>query len=214
MKRKKIAELDYYELLNIQPRASQEEVERAYLYLASVYSENSRAAYGAISEAERQWMIKRVQLAFETLINPALRAEYDAALKQTVTADTKAPSTGAEQRRKRLLESFHGAGASMPQAARQNQDKSHVHVPGTPPPALNTGPVTGAHLKNIRLAKGASLDEISSQTKVKKSYLEAIEREDSKSFPAPVFMKGFLKAYAKALGLDPEEISVKYLNRE
>lgn len=70
--------------------------------------------------------------------------------------------------------------------------------------------INGKVLKNIRELKGTTLEEISKKTKIGLSYLKAIEEDNYKVFPAEIFMKGFLKSYAKYLGLDPEEIARNY----
>ncbi|GAJ14921.1 unnamed protein product [marine sediment metagenome] len=70
--------------------------------------------------------------------------------------------------------------------------------------------INGKVLKNIRELKGTTLEEISKKTKIGLSYLKAIEEDNYKVFPAEIFMKGFLKTYAKYLGLDPEEIVRNY----
>ena len=55
----------------------------------------------------------------------------------------------------------------------------------------------GRYLKNIRLEKGLHLDMISKETRIGLHNLALIESEDHKNLPAEVFVKGFLRAYAK-----------------
>ncbi|MBI4301934.1 MAG: helix-turn-helix domain-containing protein [Chloroflexi bacterium] len=64
----------------------------------------------------------------------------------------------------------------------------------------------GEILKEARQRQGLSLDEVSEATKIRLSYLEAIEAEDYDRLPAPVYVRGFLRSYALFLGLDPERI--------
>jgi len=56
-----------------------------------------------------------------------------------------------------------------------------------------------------------SLAEIADVTKISKSYLQALEEERFDVLPAPVFAKGFLREYAKYVGLDPDEVVNSYL---
>ena len=49
------------------------------------------------------------------------------------------------------------------------------------------------------------------ETKVGKHNLKAIEEEDVQALPAPVYLKGFLRVYAKALGLDPQRVTEEYI---
>ncbi len=69
----------------------------------------------------------------------------------------------------------------------------------------------GPNLKRHREALGISLERISSETKIKASHFEAIEAEDIEALPGPFFLRGFLKAYASCLGLDPDEVVKGFL---
>lgn len=71
----------------------------------------------------------------------------------------------------------------------------------------------GEKLKKIREKAGVSLVEIASQTKIKKDYLEKIEAGNYKELPFDVYVKGFLRSYAKYLNLDPEKV-IKQFNKE
>jgi cytoskeleton protein RodZ len=68
----------------------------------------------------------------------------------------------------------------------------------------------GEYLRAERLARGISLEQISANTKVSMSMLQAIEEGDIGQLPAMVFTKGFLRAYAEQIGLDPEAVIVEY----
>lgn len=68
----------------------------------------------------------------------------------------------------------------------------------------------GDLLRNARLEKGLSLDDIQELTKIRKRYLEAIEDGDYKVLPGNFYVRAFVKTYAETLGLDPEEISQMY----
>ncbi|MFH1624178.1 MAG: RodZ domain-containing protein [Pseudomonadota bacterium] len=70
----------------------------------------------------------------------------------------------------------------------------------------------GEYLKRERVSRGISLEEISATTRVRKIFLEALERDDLGKLPAQVFVKGFLQAYAKYVGLDQEEVVARYRN--
>lgn len=64
----------------------------------------------------------------------------------------------------------------------------------------------GESLKKERELRGITLDEISHQTKVHTRFLEAIERDDLRGLPAKAFAKGFLRSYARMVGLDEEQV--------
>ncbi len=69
----------------------------------------------------------------------------------------------------------------------------------------------GAYLKSIRLENGISLEAVSGATKIGIDHLLHIEMDYHEKLPAEVFVKGFLRAYAKAIGLDDDEVIRRYL---
>lgn len=68
----------------------------------------------------------------------------------------------------------------------------------------------GAELKQQREMRGISLKEIADATKIGKRFLEAIEQDDWKTLPAPVFTRGFVRAYAQYVGVDVESTVGRY----
>jgi len=71
-------------------------------------------------------------------------------------------------------------------------------------------PSIGPLLKAVREDKGLTLDQMVSVTMLRRPLLEAIENENWEDLPAPVFVKGFIRSYAVALGLDENEIVAQY----
>lgn len=70
----------------------------------------------------------------------------------------------------------------------------------------------GEELKRNRLLREVSLESIAAATKISVRHLEALERGDFARLPAPVFTRGFIRAYADFLGLDPHEMVNAYLS--
>jgi cytoskeleton protein RodZ len=64
----------------------------------------------------------------------------------------------------------------------------------------------GALLRHERERQGISLEKAATEIKISKKYLIALEEGHTKDLPHPVYAKGFVKNYARLLGLDPEEI--------
>ena len=69
----------------------------------------------------------------------------------------------------------------------------------------------GEELRRERLIREVSLDEISASTKISIRLLTALESSDVKKLPAPVFTRGFIRAYSRHLGLDPDEMVNAYI---
>ncbi|MFP5106160.1 helix-turn-helix domain-containing protein [Neobacillus sp. C211] len=68
----------------------------------------------------------------------------------------------------------------------------------------------GNRLKEARLAKGFSLDDVQSMTKIQKRYLIGIEEGNYASMPGNFYVRAFIKQYAEALSLNPDEIFETY----
>jgi cytoskeleton protein RodZ len=63
----------------------------------------------------------------------------------------------------------------------------------------------GAYLRELRTSRGVSLDEVARLTRVPPRYLTALEHDAFSELPAPVFIRGFIRAYCQALGQSPGE---------
>ena len=70
----------------------------------------------------------------------------------------------------------------------------------------------GDKFRKAREAKELTLDDVSNVTKIGPRMLQAIEEENFDRLPGGVFNKGFIRAYAKHLGLDPEVAITEYLD--
>jgi cytoskeleton protein RodZ len=68
----------------------------------------------------------------------------------------------------------------------------------------------GDSLKREREMRGVSLDEISVATRIATRFLQAIENEQWDQLPGGVFNRGFVRAFARYLGLDEENIVAEY----
>lgn len=64
----------------------------------------------------------------------------------------------------------------------------------------------GARLRDARQARGLSLEDIVQATKVPRTMLQHLEADAFDKMPAPVFVRGFIRAYAKVAGVDPNPI--------
>jgi cytoskeletal protein RodZ len=72
----------------------------------------------------------------------------------------------------------------------------------------------GETLKRERELRQISLREIAEATKINLRYLDALERDDFRHLPGGVFNKGFVRAYAQFIGIDPETMVTAYLEEE
>ncbi len=223
----------YYDLLEVAPTATREDIQVAYNRSRVAFAQNSLAVYSLFSAEECQQMQQRIEEAYRTLMNEEARTRYDesiglpptrpqgrplsallkpaippAAPVRTVAPAPPSPSAQAV------------ASASLPARAEVDAPPGPpagsvaVAKPSSvaPPSSLPEGAViTGALLRKIREQQGIVLRDISRTTKVSLTYLQFIEEENFRQLPVPAYLRGFLKAYAKCVGLDPERVSGEYI---
>ena len=70
--------------------------------------------------------------------------------------------------------------------------------------------VFGDRLRREREMRGITLDEITESTKISRRHLEALEGEHFDQLPGGVFNKGFVRAYARFLGIDEDRAVADY----
>ena len=71
----------------------------------------------------------------------------------------------------------------------------------------------GTTLRDARTRQGLDFPELEELTKIRPKYLRALEDERFDTLPAPTYVKGFLRSYAEALGLDGQPFVDEYNSR-
>lgn len=77
----------------------------------------------------------------------------------------------------------------------------------------NTAPKLGDELRGARYTKGVSIEEAARDLRLKSDYIDAIEHHNLDAFPSRAFISGYVRSYAKYLGLDAEH-TLKRFNAE
>jgi curved DNA-binding protein CbpA len=174
---------DLYAVLGLEPRASGEQVERAYRFCLELYGEGAVATYSLIEPEEAEQQRTRVREAYEVLSDADKRSAYDAA---------------------------QGFEPPAPMLAFQ---MAAAAPGGGPAVAELPAELTGADLRRLREARGLSLRHIASVTKIGMRYLEYIEEDRFALLPAPVYLRGFLQEYARLVGIDQRRAADAYMSR-
>ena len=68
----------------------------------------------------------------------------------------------------------------------------------------------GEKLRQAREERGITITEVAEQTRISPHYLELIENDDYSTLPGGIFNKGFVKSYAKYVGIDESEALQDY----
>lgn len=174
---------DLYTALGLEPRATPEEVERAYRFGLDLYGEGALATYSLVDPQEAEAQRARLREAYEILHDPERRRLYDEGQgflppdSPILPFPARAPGAG---------------GGGAPEL-----------------PALLTGP----ELRRLREARGLSLRHLSTVTKIGLRFLEYIEEDRFAFLPPPVYLRGFLQEYARLLGLHPRRTADAYMAR-
>ena len=71
----------------------------------------------------------------------------------------------------------------------------------------------GTYLRQERELRQISLEEIAQTTRIPLRMLQHLEDDDHDSLPGEVFTRGFLKSYARSVGLDAEDVLLRYGQR-
>ncbi len=85
-------------------------------------------------------------------------------------------------------------------------DKKHEHEP------RQTGIGPGERLQAARIQQGLSLDDVADRMHLSLSILKAIEDNNFEEITAPIFVKGYLRAYARIVSLNEDEMILQYLD--
>jgi flagellar biosynthesis protein FlhG len=182
-------EQNYYEILEVDRQATEEEIRIAYNKLKAIYSPSTPGMRLLFSPEEVKKIHDKVEEAYRVLRDPRSQRAYDLALRGEGELTTlPAPSPVVTHR---------------------------VLSPKQIEEALGGDEIcrSGESLAKIRRYLLLDIDEVAVEIKVSKHNLEAIEEEDVNNLPAPVYLKGFLRVYAKLLGLDAKQVTDEYLAR-
>ncbi len=68
----------------------------------------------------------------------------------------------------------------------------------------------GDALRAARESRGLTLEQVEKTTRIRRVFLEALEQDRFSELPAPVYTRGFIRNYARLVGLDPDDMVAAY----
>jgi transcriptional regulator with XRE-family HTH domain len=81
-------------------------------------------------------------------------------------------------------------------------------------PSIHSGADIGEALKALREARGLTLEELSERTRVRASFLAALEAMRLDELPSRPFVVGYIRAYAQVVGADPDAAAERFKAEE
>jgi flagellar biosynthesis protein FlhG len=204
-----------YGVLGVMPSAIPEELERAYRFCRDLYGDECVATYSLLDAEEMKGARERVEEAWQVLGDPLRRHAYDVSHGLT-SSDTPPPVALPGPREEPVPSPVSAATSTWPASVRMEPVPPIVPLreaaaPPAAAPLVLAEPVTGPALRRFREQVGVSLRDIATRSKVGVRYLEYIEQDRHRDLPAPVYLRGFLQEYARAVGLDPKRTAEAYL---
>ncbi len=212
----------YYEILEVSPRSTLQEIHNQYMKVKSAYTHDNPAVYSILPAAECQEMMEKIEEAYFILSSPRKRREYDLAhgIKPNSSSlygrDTPTIAE-AEGMHERATEDQHRLNISRTNISKKivenrfnldySVDEDMEHKIET------TSEFSGVILKEIREYKNLSIERLADLTKISKTYLKNIEDENFETLPATVYIRGFIFQYAKILKLSQELVTDTYIKR-
>ena len=190
---RQIEELNSYEVLEVEPGASEEEIRRAYRRVREMYGRESMVVPSLFSPERLAVVQQRIEDAHDALLDPGRRRELDLELfPDGIPRRASAPP-------------------GLAAAAKVDEPASR---PERPELTIDAGTeVTGDLLRRLREARGVELSDIAQRTKISVAHFRAIEDEHWERMPALVYLRGFLIEYARVLRLDVGQVTRTYIER-
>jgi curved DNA-binding protein CbpA len=219
--------LSLYDVLELTPDATPQEIRSAYLRLKSAYGKDNIAHYTVFSREETEQMLQNIENAYLTLSNPERRRNYDQnqGLSQTENAPGNMSTDffGSPQTQNAPQSSPMGMmeGSAGLAAMTTAMTHSTAQKPASQENQLNDLELiiqnetqwNGAALRRIREARRITLEDLSDYTRISRTYLQALEDDDFNKLPALVYVRGFLQQVSRRLKLPADTVSQVYLSR-
>lgn len=230
-----------YEILEVRTDASSSEIRAAYLRAKASFQRDSLALYSLMGEEDAQRMLRQIEEAFLILSNPDRKRLYDQSnlrsgsapsafgepsglsASSIVSIDRVPPMSSAESSEDLLIPPSTDFNAPpAPELTAPPSAFSPAPIQSSPlgagtvtKPAPNpVAPVTnGQELREVRERKNVSIDYLVEITRIRKTYIQAIESENFEVLPASVYIRGFLKQIARELHIPAEPLTTLYLQR-
>ena len=182
---------NYYEILEVQPRASQADIETAYLKAKQTYSLNNQNLYNVFSEQEASAWLQLIEEAYSIIGKPKNRELYNQELHLNLQSSESI----------QVPKGYGETPLSVYPIDSQMEDLIEKQ-----------DLFDGLFLKKIRMYKQVDLQEFSRKTCIAVRHLYAIENNNFPVLPAPVFVRGYIIQYCKILDLNESVVVSSFMS--
>jgi curved DNA-binding protein CbpA len=235
-----LLEQSYYEILEVPPSADPGALQRAYLIARSTYQPESAATYSVFSDEDASAILRRIEEAYSVLSDAEQRAAYDQRLHERARAEQPGPAPAepaaavavpraagtpglapplrrpmpagvtmrVTERKPRVIQEEPEEFAMLIERASPRETAAAGNLADGLDP--EDGIYDGAVLRRIRMSLGIELAEVASRSKISLEHLHSIEEDRFDALPSPVYVRGFVKEFARTLGLDPAAVARSY----
>ena len=205
---------NWYEVLEVAQDASHLEIQKAYMRAKDTYSADSSALYTMFTEQEARDLMKLIEEAYSVLGNVSKREAYDRSLKGLHTSSPKdfAEKKSSAPAKFNTQTQSASSDIAIPKGFARTKHSTYELKEEIETEIKTQTSFDGEFLKKVRQYKNLTLDHISSETRISRTYIAAIEDNNYTSLPAPVFVRGFIVQVSKSLGLPEQKAASSYMD--
>lgn len=204
---------NYYEILEVDPKASGQEIYQAYARIKKTYSLRNPDIFKSFTFDELQELLVVVEEAFATVGNKDTRDIYDQQFAKVYPEFQLEKLDFVSDEKKEIQEATP---ADVP---------SDLIPAGFGKTSLSTYKVDdtlesmiahqeffdGAFLGKIRRYKNVNIEDLSKTTCISMKYLNALEDNNYNALPAAVFTRGYVNQYCKILNLNADRVIPSFM---
>jgi len=209
--------LNYYDILEVEYGATEEDIYRAYARIKKLYSLRNPDVFKNFTFDELQELLVLIEEAYSTLGNQDTREVYNQQhavrwpqfqlekLDFISTSNDDLVKTTAAKTNPSTAEDLIPSGFGKTTLSTYRRDDTLESM------IAHQEFFDGHFLSKIRRYKNVHLDDLSKATCISMKYLTAIEDNNYKALPAAVFTRGYIHEYSKTLGLDTERVVASFM---
>lgn len=196
--------MEYYEILGVPTNCEPRDIQRALDAIENTFMDNEMAVYSlTASEKERNDFLEEVRTAANTLLDREKREAYDE--DNQVVDRYIYPSLDLK-----IEPTSSGASVSAPSELKQTE--MNPAVKSIDDILQSAESIDGTAIKQLREARGLTQKDVADALKISVTQTNAIEEMDKTRLPAEVYVRGFVRGYARYLRVSPDRVVSEYMD--